>query len=380
MDDVMPTPMYQKIADELIDRIEKGDLCPGDKLPTETELGGSYSVSRITVTHAIRILQNRGLVYRVKGSGTFVSKRSTSGLAFGNKTANGMSFISVIFPQGEQNGAHDILIGIESECAKGDFYVTIHNSKNKPVLEQSIIVNLLGQGCSGVIIYPCFSTHHNTDIYSELIIRDFPVVFIDRRIDFFHVPFVACDNERPMRNLVAHLIEKGHQRIGFFSNSIETVSSERERFKGYCEAHIAAGLSVKSGLIFCHSRDLENPVDFFDVDEQNRRHYADKALSFFLNAKEKPTCVVAVNDILAIALMKAALAKGIRVPDDLAITGFDDLYVAAHLEVPLTTVRQPFEKIGAEAARLLLCRIKGNANQDAEIRVPAEIVLRESAM
>jgi DNA-binding transcriptional regulator YhcF (GntR family) len=137
MDDVMPTPMYQKIADELIDRIEKGDLCPGDKLPTETELGGSYSVSRITVTHAIRILQNRGLVYRVKGSGTFVSKRSTSGLAFGNRTANGMSFISVIFPQGEQNGAHDILIGIESECAKGDFYVTIHTSKNKPVLEQS---------------------------------------------------------------------------------------------------------------------------------------------------------------------------------------------------------------------------------------------------
>ena len=372
--------MYQKIADELIDRIEKGDLHPGDKLPTETELGKSYGVSRITVTHAIRILQNRGLVYRVKGSGTFIARRNISGLTLGNKPANGMSFISVIFPQGEQNGAHEILIGIESECAKGQYYVTIHNSKNKPVLEQNIIVNLLEQGCGGVIVYPCFSTHHNTDIYSELIIRDFPVVFIDRRLDFLRVPFVACDNEKPMHELVAHLIEKGHRRIGFFCNSIETVSSERERFKGYCEAHLAAGLSVKSALICCHSRDLENPVDFFDVDEANRRHYADAALSFFLNAKEKPTCIVAVNDILAIALMKAALAKGIRVPADLAITGFDDLYVAAHLEVPLTTVRQPFEKIGAEAARLLLSRIKGNANPDAEIRVPAEIVLRESAL
>ena len=55
----MPIPMYRKIADELIDKIEKGELRSGDKLPTEVELGGAYGVSRITVTHAVRILQNR---------------------------------------------------------------------------------------------------------------------------------------------------------------------------------------------------------------------------------------------------------------------------------------------------------------------------------
>ena len=102
------------------------------------------------------------------------------------------------------------------------------------------------------------------------------------------------------------------------------------------------------------------------------------ALSYFLNARETPTCVVAVNDILAIALLKAAIAKGVRVPTDLSITGFDDLYVAAHIEVPLTTMRQPFETIGSEAARLLFNRIKGKANPTAEIRVPAEIVIRDS--
>lgn len=375
----MPIPMYRKIADELIDKIEKGELRSGDKLPTEVELGGAYGVSRITVTHAVRILQNRNLVYRVKGSGTFITRRPAAGIGGDARPATGVSFISVIFPQGEQNGAHETLMGIENECAEGDFYVTIHNSKNKHALEHSIIVNLRDQGCGGIIIYPCFAAHRNADIFSELIIRDFPFVFIDRHMDFLRAPFVACDNEPAMRALVAHLIEHGHTRIGFFCNSIEAVPSEHERFKGYCEAHIDARIPLNQGLVFRRTRNFENPVDILDSDEKNSLHYADQALSHFLDLPERPTCVAAVNDGLAMALMKTAIARGIRVPTELAITGFDDLNIAAHLEVPLTTVRQPFQKIGSEAARLLLGRIKGNAPPDAEIRVPAEIVIRASA-
>jgi GntR family transcriptional regulator of arabinose operon len=375
----MDAPMYRKIANDFIDKIEKSDLRPGDKIPTEAELGAEYGVSRITVSKAIRELQNMDLVYRVKGSGTFISEKSADSLAIQNKPANGMSIISVIFPQGEQNGAHEMLIGIESECAKDGFYVTIHNSRNKPTLERGIMNNLLNQGCGGLIVFPCYSAHENADLYSELIIRDFPIVFVDRRVDFFTMPLVACDNERAMRDLVTRLIESGHERIGFFCNSIETVSSEHERYKGYCEAHIAAGFRVKPDLMFRRYRHLEESEEIFDVNNMNRRHYADAALSFFLNAREKPTCIVAVNDILAIALMKAALAKNVRVPEDLSVTGFDDLYIAEHVEVPLTTVRQPFEKIGATAARILLDRIKGGSKPAGEVRIPAEIVFRESA-
>ncbi len=372
--------MYQRIASDFMDRIEKGELGPGDRLPTEVELGATYGVSRITVTHAIRVLQNRNLVYRVRGSGTFISKRRTAGSqSIGTRRSTGVSFISVIFPRGEHDGAHETLIGVESVCARDDIYVTIHNSKNKPALEHSIITNLLGQGCGGIIVYPCSSDSSNLDIYSELVIRDFPFVVIDRRFDLLRVPFVACDNEKAMREMVAHLIAKGHQRIGFFCNATETVSSERERYKGYCEAHIAAGLSVKPGLLFRVTRDLGHVPDLSNVNEQNNRQFGEAALSYFINVKEKPTCVVAVNDILAIALLKAALARGVRVPDDLSITGFDDLYVAAHVEVPLTTMRQPFETIGAEAGRLLLGLIKGEADAAQEIRVPAEIVIRKSA-
>ena len=171
----------------------------------------------------------------------------------------------------------------------------------------------------------------------------------------------------------------GHRDIGFFCNSIETVPSEHERFKGYCQAHVAAGLSLKRELVYRRSESLDNPVDMFDIDEDNRRHYAEAALSYFLSGQVKPTCVVAVNDMLAIALLKAALSRNLRVPADLSITGFDDLHVSAHVEVPLTTVRQPFEKIGAAAASLLLDIVEHKANPSKEIRILPETVFRQSA-
>ncbi len=373
----MDRPKYRKIADDLRGRIDRGELPPGSKIPTEAELEQTYGVSRITVSRAVLELQNQDLVYRVKGSGTFILSRGAQG--GGAKPSTGMSIISAIFPQGEQNGAHDMLIGIESECAKDGFYVTIHNSRNKPHVERATISNLLAQACGGLIVFPCYATHQNAGIYSELRIRCFPTVFVDRHVDYLDIPLVACDNEGAMRELVGRLIERGHTRIGFFCNSIETVSSEHERFLGYCKALVAARLPVQPSLIFRRYKGLDRSAEIFDVDEVTHKHYADAALDHFLDEPERPTCVVAVNDILAIALMKAAMAKGMKVPGDLAITGFDDLYLSEHVEVPLTTVRQPFEKIGVAAARLLLDRLKRPAQPQADVRLPAEIIFRQSA-
>jgi DNA-binding LacI/PurR family transcriptional regulator len=207
-------------------------------------------------------------------------------------------------------------------------------------------------------------------------------VFVDRRIDFVDIPLVASDNRGAMRALVSHLISAGHRRIGFLCNSIEAVSSERERYRGYCEAHIAAGLRVDARLVFRRYTSLSIPTEIFSVDTVNRRHYADEALAYFLSAEDRPSCVAAVNDILAVALLKAALAKGVRVPDDLSLTGFDDLNVTEHLEVPLTTVRQPFEQIGIAAARRLmqLVAVGGGQGPAGDVRVHAEIVFRSSVL
>jgi GntR family transcriptional regulator, arabinose operon transcriptional repressor len=371
------TCKYQAIADDLLDKIESGELPPGARLPTEAALGSAYGVSRITVIHAVRILQNRNLVYRVRGSGTFVAKRGKGDLASLGKSSGGMPFISAVFPQGEESGAHKILVGIENECAKADINVTIHNSKNKPALEHDILLNMLDKGCAGGIVYPCFHPY-NVDAYSELVVRGFPFVLIDRNVDFLSVPFIACDNQGSMQEMVRHIIGLGHRTIGFFCNCMEVISSERDRFKGYCDAHIAAGLGVKQELVYNIYRDFREIGNTFDWSEQQVQSAASAALSHFDSLGEKPSCVVAVNDHLAIALMQAALARGLRVPADLSITGFDDLHAAAHVEIPLTTMRQPFERIGIEAARVLLGRMRGKAGPAANILVPAQLVSRQS--
>jgi GntR family transcriptional regulator of arabinose operon len=376
------TPLYRRITNDFIERIERGDLQPGDRIPTEAELQRSYNVSRITVARAIRDLQVRDLVYRVKGSGTFISKKSVGGFSNRGTRHNGMSIISVLFAQGEQNGAHKMLVGIEGECAKDGIYVTFHNSRNKPGAERETIEKLRGQGCGGLLVLPCFASQQNLGLYTEMQISGFPIVFVDRRIDFVDIPLVASDNRGAMRALVTYLISCGHRRIGFFCNSIEAVSSERERYRGYCDAHIEARLPVDPRLVFRRYTSLSIPTEIFSIDTVNRRHYADEALDYFLRSGDRPSCVTAVNDILAVALMKAALAKGVRVPDDLSLTGFDDLSVTEHLEVPLTTVHQPFEQIGIAGARRLmeLITVGDRACPGEDVRVPAEIVLRSSVL
>jgi GntR family transcriptional regulator, arabinose operon transcriptional repressor len=378
MDNTREIAKYQTIADDLLEKIENGSLPPGARLPTEAELGLEYGVSRITVIHAVRLLQNRNLVYRVRGSGTFVAKRaSATGLGARGKPDSSMPFVSAVFPQGEESGAHKILVGIESECVKSDINVTIHNSKNKPGLEHDILLSMLEKGCAGGIVYPCFNTYH-VEAYSELLVRGFPFVLIDRKIDFLRVPFIACDNQRSMRELAGLIISRGHRTVGFFCSCLEVISSERDRFRGYCDAHIAAGLGMRQELVYNIYRDFREIGDSFDWSDQQQLAAAGAALDHFQSLRERPTCVVAVNDHLAIMLLQAALARGMKVPGDISITGFDDLYAAAHVEVPLTTMRQPFEKIGVEAARVLLSRVLGKPGPAADVLIPAKVVLRQS--
>jgi GntR family transcriptional regulator, arabinose operon transcriptional repressor len=367
---------YQKIADDLLDKIETGDLPPGSRLPTEADLGKAYGVSRITVIHAVRILQNRNLVYRIRGSGTFVAKRGSGSLS-ARPSSEGMPFVSAVFPQGEESGAHKILVGIEGECSRAGINVTIHNSKNKPGLEHDILLSMLEKGCAGGIVYPCFHSY-NVDAYSELVVKGFPFVLIDRRIEFLRVPFIACDNVSSMMEMVRLVISRGHRTVGFFCNCLEVITSERDRYKGYCDAHMTAGLGVKQELVYNIYRDFRDLSSSFDWTEQMVLGAASDALDYYASLKDRPSCIVAVNDHLAMALLRAALDKGLKVPADLSVTGFDDLHAAAHLEVPITTMRQPFEKIGVEAARVLLGMVLGRSGPQSEVLLPAQIVLRQS--
>jgi DNA-binding LacI/PurR family transcriptional regulator len=367
----MAEPLYRTIANDLLAEIRSGRLKAGDRLPTEADLERRYSVSRITAARALRELQNLGLANRVQGSGSYVQEGAAA-------PGGALRFVAAIFPELERNSIPEILAGIEAECAVRRILVTYHNSRNDPRLERQIIEQLHSQDCQGILLFPCFNLLANAALYSQLSLARHPLVMLDRSIDFLNLPLVACDNAGSMAALCRHVIQQGHRRIGFLCNSIEAISSEQERFQGYGQALMAAGLPVDAGLVWrCLPQAGPDSATLLPSAEE-RSGQVRAALDYYRSLDDPPTCVMAVNDLLAIALEKALLSSSLRIPQDMAVTGFDDVEASQHMDVPLTTVGQPFRSIGQEAARWLLAPPPATSGGHPAIRIPGGLRLRAS--
>ena len=303
-------------------------------------------------------------------------------------------FIATIFPQIERNGIPEILTGIEAACGEAGLLATFHNSRNLLATEAALIRQAVDSGCAGLVLYPCFSPLGNATLYSSLALRGFPLVMIDRSIDFLGLPLFACDNEASMAMLCRHVIGRGHRRIAFLCNSIETISSEQERFRGYGRALVEAGIPLDPDLVWRTAPGIGLDTGQTLPSWPERLLQAGLALDQLLALPDPPSCVMAVNDVLAMSLQKAALARGLAIPGDLAVTGFDNSDAVDHIDVPLTTVAQPFRQIGREAVELIargLCQIDAGTKRGASQagldgtpsvsggrRIMGELVLRQS--
>jgi diguanylate cyclase (GGDEF)-like protein/PAS domain S-box-containing protein len=196
----------------------------------------------------------------------------------------------------------------------------------------------------------------------ELLDRDIPVVVASDVIVGLRVPSAVADNAGGITAAVDHLVAHGHTRIGFAANLVQ--SDMRERHAGYRSALAAHGLEARDEW-------------FFDAPDNGELGGA--AVARRLLETEPPvSALVCATDRNAIGCIDALAERGVRVPDDLAIVGFDGIDAGAYSTPPLTTVGQRFDGIGAAAARLLLARIAGEPVADRPHPVPADLVIRES--
>lgn len=376
--------LYSRIFHELRAEIDEHRLLPGDRIPTERELCEKYEVSRITARRAVQELERRHYVYRVKGKGSYVRVPGIwSDIVPYQASGQATTLLSVILPHQESN-SFELLRGIESEAKRNGYYVSFHNSSPSPEHEAEIVEEFVrSKRTSGLIVYPSTS-HTNLSSYSRLVIEGFPLVFVDRDVDGISVPLVQAANRSGMYEMVEHLIGLGHRRIGFASSDMNRIKPVFERYLGYCAALIDAGISVQDDYVFDEAT-LRTAAEG-DSDEVDG---AALQYRFFEAATPRPTAVVFENDFLASAFLKHAIAEGISIPDELSITGFDNLSIAEHLTVPLTTVEQSFSVIGAKACRMLISIIEkdrtGSRNfqkhqkRERQIhQVPTRLVLRQS--
>ena len=187
-----------------------------------------------------------------------------------------------------------------------------------------------------------------------------PIVAVDPHTGPSESTTVSADSLAGARAATEHLISLGHRRIAHLRGRVDLESAQL-REQGYREALVAAGIPFDSSLI---------------ADGGYRGADSTAGAVALLDLPQRPTAIFAANDLSAIETVRVATARGLRVPHDLSVVGFDDIPDAAAHSPALTTIRQPLPEMGAAAVRMLLSMLDGGTADS--VRMAAELVVRDS--
>jgi GntR family transcriptional regulator of arabinose operon len=352
-------PKYQVVLDQLLHDIGSGRYQPGQKLPSEAALVTRFRVSRITVGHAVRELQRRGLIDRIAGSGTYVRNTpAKDGLVFG-----------LIIPNlGETEIFEPICQAIAAAPGSaGHALLWAHaDARNVTKEEQALQLcrQCIARKVSGVFFAPLELSPHSAEVNHRVMrllkAARIPVVLLDRRPGetsaHTRCDLVGIDNHRAGYLAAEHLLRLGARRVGFFGYKNQA-STVRSRIRGYKDALAA-------------NRDAASTAHVFLVPAEERLKLPVAAMAC--------DAFVCANDRIAGRLMHELLAQRVRVPHDVRIAGIDDVSYAELLPVPLTTVHQPCRDIGEAALRLMLERIDRPKMPARELLLDCSLVVRQS--
>jgi DNA-binding LacI/PurR family transcriptional regulator len=210
------------------------------------------------------------------------------------------------------------------------------------------------------------------DRLSEMIERGIPVVLIGRDFRHSSADLVAADNLKGGYDATTHLIQSGHKNIGFIGITLTSGLALR-RFQGYLDAIREHGLRVDDRFIVGRTEDGEQWPGY------STEEIGYEGMKRLLSLRKRPTAVFARNDFTAIGAISAIKEAGLSIPQDIAIVGYDDIPLAAHISPSLTTVRQPTREQGQTAAEFLLRRMDATELFTREERImECQLVVRES--
>jgi LacI family transcriptional regulator len=263
--------------------------------------------------------------------------------------------IGIVFPDLSGPYFSTVILGYEQATAALGRSVLIFGTHGRPDTESQVFD--LADRVDGLVL---MGRTIGDEPVAELDRRGIPVVLLARP------PVAWADSVRTVNRpsaeaLVGHLLDHGHREIAFLGDP-DGSTDAGERWEGFLAAHRRAGLSPALEPVVCAFREVEG---------------REAAARLFASAR-RPTAVVGANDEIALGAMDAARAAGIRVPDELAITGWDDIPMTRHVSPALTTVRQPMLDLGRRAAALLDERITTNRTEPRHEVLPTELVLRSS--
>ena len=360
----MASHKHAQVFSILRREIQSGRWRVGDRLPSEAELVQRFGHSRITIGRALRDLQAEGVIERRAGSGTYVRGPSAnSSLSFGLLIPDlGVTDIFEPMCQGMMDSRlarqHALIWG---SGAGDDDARALTKSERAWELAQ----HYLERGISGLFFAPLEHVA-DKDAVNLRIARAsdearIPVVLLDRPLTPFPNPgrhdVVGIDNRTAGFVVADHLLKLGCRRLAFVAlpNAAATVDA---REAGYREALYSRHALVDHDLV--------------------RRLDPDDEAAVADLMRQQPDGIVCANDRTAGRLMHALRRLGHAVPRDVRLVGIDDVEYASLLPIPLTTLRQPTRHIGEVALGVMLTRIAQRDLPPRDVRIPCELVVRES--
>jgi LacI family transcriptional regulator len=344
---------YAQLAQHFRLQIEAGALRPGDRLSSFAEMRALFGASPLTVDRAFSTLEKEGLIVRVQGSGTFVAEPAA------RKTkVDSAGLIGLLLPSCTDPFFLSIIEGVEEAARQAGYHLIVANWQGDPALEVQQIASLARQTV-GVCSFPGAGSQ---EAYAALMRQQIPFVFVDRCLDGLAVPIATSDNERGGYLATRHLLELGRRHIYLLSDA--DVSPVSDRIRGYRRA-------------------LKEARAAFDASLVRRNATVADAAGYTLTralleekAAREPFGIFAINDSIARGCYLALKEANKRIPQDVAVVGFDDTK-APFLEPPLSTVRQDLRGMGTTAANLLIKTIR-TGRAPRSVALPVELIVRDS--
>ncbi len=266
--------------------------------------------------------------------------------------------ISLVTPEIANPFFAELAAAIEAEAERQGYAVYISSTRGDPVREAAAIRRLADQHVDGLIM---MTNRPDDGSLAALLRRHDNVVLVDEDVPETSLPRIFVENENGAYLATMHLIDAGHRDIALIGGP-HGLLSVRERRAGFERAMRESGLPLRPEwtLLGDYSR-----------------QFGHASLLKLLDQAERPTAILACSDYIAVGVLHAARQRGLAVPADMSLVGFDDMPFAELVDPPLTTVRQPVAEMGRLACERLLALL-GNNQAPPLTRLPVELVVRRS--
>jgi len=327
----------------------------GEKLPSEHELMEKFKVSRHTIRQAFGELTSEGYIFKEQGKGTFSNYR---------KDTKQKQIIAVLTTYIAGFVFPGIISGIEQTLSDEGYMMLLSNTNNIKEREAQVLTSILEHNVAGLIMEPTKSARPNSNLklLEDIRGKGIKFVFLNACYDDFNSAYVLLDDYKGGFIATEYLIQLGHTRIaGIFKTDDKQGISRKEGFMAAMQKYGAA----------------INPDFIGEYETANMYDFPYMFAQSLLRRDDRPTAFFCYDQYDAMMVLQAIQDRGLKVPDDISIVGYDDSISLMQSDIKLTTILHPKKDMGVQAAKYMIDMLDGRLERPQMVYRP-ELIVRNS--